>query len=488
MNDPTPAVTSPARRPRRNYHGRAQLSLVEHALCPLDPANSLVLNLMHETSYEYTDKNKHTKTAKVRVLCPFGLSASDEFTLWGLLALTFSQPDQTTDFEATPHFCLRQLGIISDGASKGGKQYQMFRETIRRLSRVLYENSAFYDPIRGEHRDVAFGLLKYSLPIDPKSSRTWRFLWDQQFFEFSQATGGSFHFDLGTYRQLDPASRRLFVLLQKIFWRHDVSPSFDLRKLAVGTLGFSSTMEVWDLRQRIVRCTERLIDAGILRLPLGVTSPRDLFTKRGVGKYVVSFHRGPYFDRPEATRPVLSDADSPLVDPLKAIGFDDAAIRRMLRTYSRTVLQTWADITLAAREKHGEGFFSKSAAAYFLDNVKHAAEGTRTAPDWWRQLRVQELRREQEERPVDSVQHSPAEENAAFRAYLETEARETFNNILTDLKTKLQAAGSDPRDADEKARQMVEPHFRHRFRDAHPEWSAGGPSIDLADLMKRKAA
>ena len=43
---------------------------------------------MHETSYEYTDRNKHTKTAKVRVLCPFGLSASDELTLWGLLALT----------------------------------------------------------------------------------------------------------------------------------------------------------------------------------------------------------------------------------------------------------------------------------------------------------------------------------------------------------------------------------------------------------------
>lgn len=256
---------------------------------------------MHETSYEYTDKNKHTKTAKVRVLCPFGLSASDEFTLWGLLALTFSQPDPTAEFEATPHFCLRQLGIITDGASKGGKQYQLFRETTRRLSRVVYENTAFYDPIRGEHRDVAFGLLKYSLPIDPQSSRTWRFLWDQQFFEFAQATGGSFHFDLNTYRQLDPASRRLFVLLQKIFWRHEVSPSFDLRKLAVGTLGFAPTMEVCDLKQRIVRCTERLIDAGILRLPLGMTSPRDLFVKRGVGQYVVSFHRGPYFDRPEAT-------------------------------------------------------------------------------------------------------------------------------------------------------------------------------------------
>ncbi len=444
-------------------------------------------NLVHETAYEFTDKNKHTKTAHVRVLCPSGLSANDEFVLWGLLALTFGQPEPATAFEATPHYCLRQLGIISDDRSKGGKQYELFRETIRRLSRVLYENSAFYDPIRGENRDVAFGLLKYSLPIDPKSSRSWRFLWDQQFFEFCQATGGSFHFDLTTYRQLDPASRRLFVLLQKIFWRRETSPTFDVQKLAVGTLGFSPTMDVRALKFRIARCAERLIDAEILRLPPGISNVRDLFTKRGVGQYSVMFQRGAYFDRPEATRAVLSVDDSPLVDPLRAIGLEDATIRRLLRTHRRDVLQTWADITLAAREKHGETFFKKSAAAYFFDNIKHAAEGTRTAPDWWRQLRVEELRREQDQRPIDGVIRSSADEEQAFRKYLADEARAAFDEILTDLKTKLQAAGDAAIDADERARKMVEPHFRHRFREAHPEWAAGSASIDLAELMKRKS-
>jgi len=34
---------------------------VEHALCPLDPASSLVPNLMHEATYQYTDKNKHQR-------------------------------------------------------------------------------------------------------------------------------------------------------------------------------------------------------------------------------------------------------------------------------------------------------------------------------------------------------------------------------------------------------------------------------------------
>jgi len=333
---------------------------------------------------------------------------------------------------------------------------------------------------------VAFGFLKYSLPLETESSRTWRFLWDQQFFEFCQATGGSFHFDLTTYRQLDYASRRLFVLLQKIFWRHDASPAFDVGQLATGTLGFAPTIPVFDLKSRVVRCTQRLLDAGIIRLPPGCKSPRDLIVKCGVSTYSIVFHRGSYFDRPEATRSVLSDADSPLIDPLRAIGFDDHAIRRLLRTYKPAVLQTWADITLAARERHGEKFFSKSAAANFLDNVKHAAAGNRTAPDWWRQLRTEELRREQQLRPVDSITGG-GDAEAAFRTYLETEAREVFDRVLSDLTAQLRAAGSDPADAADKAQRMAHVHLRNRFRADHPEFGgpAGGP-INLAELLNRK--
>lgn len=467
-----------------NGAGRAQLSLVEHALCPLDPAASLVPNLVHTASYTFTDRNGHAKEARAQITSPFGLSASDELILWGLLALTFSQDDPQPEFQATPHYCLRQLGIITDKAHRGGKQYQLFRDAIRHLSGVVYENTAFFDPIRGEHRQVAFGFLKYSLPINPESSRTWRLLWDQQFFEICKASGGSFHFDLSTYRSLDHASRRLFVLLQKIFWRNDVSPAFDVARLTVATLGFSVTMPVKDLKLRLIRCAERLLEAGIIRLPPEASSVRDLMSKRGVGQYTVTFHRGIYFDRPEATRQVLSEADSPLIDPLRAIGFEDAVIRRMLRTYKPTLLQTWADITLAARERNGDEFFRKSAAAYFLDNVKHAAKGTRTAPDWWRQLRVEELRRA-EDRPTIGISPSAGDSDAAFRRYLESDARDAFHAVLKDLRAKLTAAGSDARDAEEKATVMAIAHLRNRFRQDHPAQATSSGPVNLAELMKR---
>jgi hypothetical protein len=105
----------------RRWSGLAQLSLVEHSLCPLDVSASLVENLVHDAAYLYLDRNRHMCHAKARVIMPGGLSASDEFYLWGLLALTFAQPEPGGSLHATPHYCLRQLGVIDQRASRGGE-------------------------------------------------------------------------------------------------------------------------------------------------------------------------------------------------------------------------------------------------------------------------------------------------------------------------------------------------------------------------------
>ena len=158
-------------RPKTSRHcGLAQHSLVEHALCPLDARVSIAPGMLHETSYQYTDRNRNRKTANAQIAAPFGLSPNDELYLYGLLSLTFTQVDPEADFYATPHWCLRQLGIV-DSVNQQNTRYRGFRDAIRRLAGVVYTNDSLWDPIRGEHRDVAFGFLKYSLPIDPNSSR-----------------------------------------------------------------------------------------------------------------------------------------------------------------------------------------------------------------------------------------------------------------------------------------------------------------------------
>ncbi len=473
---PTGAMEHPRRpsilkRTARDAAGRAQLSLAEHALCPLDTAVSLRDHLVHETAYGYRNRQGRLVVAKVRVTYPSGLSAADEFTLWGLLALTFAQPEPGMEFHATPHYCLRKLGLIESNASKGGKDYQLFRDTVRRLARVIYENTGFYDPIRGEHRDVAFGFLKYSLPIDADSSRAWRFVWDQQFFEFCLAAGGGLWFDLATYRKLDFASRRLFVLLQKIFHRANVSPTFDVRRLCVDALGFSPNIDIRFLKVKLARCIDRLATQRIVQLPEG-TRAQTLFRKQGVGRYSLALARGPYFDAARDSALRLSPDESALVDPLRSIGFDEGSIRRILRDYRAHLVREWADITLAAKDRQGDAFFRKSAAAYFMDNIRHAAEGTRTPPDWWRDLRREELRKERE---ADQAQMATLNgtvvedsEERAFRAYLENEARDEFLQVSSRLMNDLMEHGKPRSDAEESAKYMARLHFLNRFRSRRP--------------------
>ena len=126
------------------------------------------------------------------------------------------------------------------------------------------------------------------------------------------ALGGSLWFDLGLYRRLDCVSRRLFVLLQRIFHRASVSPTFDVRRLCVHSLGFSPTLDMWNLKVKLSRCIERLAVEGVVHLPEGAKRAQDLFVKRGVGSYSIALRRGAHFEGRRGLGTPLSPDDSPL--------------------------------------------------------------------------------------------------------------------------------------------------------------------------------
>jgi len=431
--------------------GHGQLTLVEHALCPLDPETSLNENLVHSARYHFTDGSRHQQTAHARVFCPLGLSANDELFLWGLLSLTLSQPEPESELHATPHYCLRQLGLIDQHARRGGRQYQQFADSLTRLAAVVYQNERFYDPVRAEHRKVSFGFLSYSLPLDPNSSRAWRLSWNPMFFEIVQAASGHFRFDLATYRSLDPASRRLFLLLSKIFQRRATSPRFDLHNLAVDVLGFSPTISASDLKKKIRRCVDRLCKIGVV----ASGSSMDIFEKEQAGRYRVLLQRGPYFERKsEFAR--MDVGDSALSESLAAIGLDPAAARRVFQQYPVRVLREWADITLAARERFGQRFFKKSAAAYFIDNVQHASKSSRTPPDWWLELRKAERQAQAaEDRKRREVKSEPPAETI-----LSEESRAVFAKVVQELFQQFQSAGQTPETARINAQRFAAEHVR----------------------------
>ena len=385
------AVLKSASRPI----GVGQLSLVEHSLCPLEARTSLTPNLVHAVQYHYTDAQRRRQTANVRVFAPLGLSSGDELYLWGLLALTLSQPDSDGCLFATPHWCLRQLGLIDSRSRRGGRQYRQFTSVLERLSVVSYLSDACYDPNQSEYRRVSFGFLSYSLPVDPNSCRAWRIVWNPVFFNLVKSLGGSMRFDLGCYRALDPAARRLFLFLLKVGYRSGRLPVFDLKHLAVDLLGLSAKLAVRDMKVKVTRTLRRLEDVGVLQ--------RWEIARVSQGRYSVSLERGENLTAATASVGFQPNAEqSPLIDGLLAIGFDQPSAVRLVRRFPNRLVAEWTDITQAALERFGKDYFHKSPMAYLVDSLSKAAEGIRTPPDWWHAVRKAE--QQQQEPTTESRQ------------------------------------------------------------------------------------
>ncbi len=402
----------------RRTTGIGQLSLVEHALCPLDSRTSLVENLVYQAEYSYSAPDSSRATAYARVFCPLGLSAADELYLWGLLALTLLQPKPDPELFATPHWCLRQLGVINQSSKRGGRQYKQFAEAIRRLSAVTYMNDAFYDPVRAEHRRVSFSLFSYSLPADLDSSRAWRIAWDPIFFEMVQAASGHFRFDLAVYRELDVASRRLFLFVSKVLSRRSHLKALRLEHLAVNMLGFSPSLTTRDMKTKVSRCLKKLVELQVL-------SDAKVF-RTSPGRYFIRLSRGSYFDQKRPKRYISGPEDSPLFETLQVIGFEEQAAARLINRFPTRLLSEWCDITQAAQERFGREFFHKSPMAYLVDSVTKAAAGNRTAPDWWYELKRAEVQK-----------HELNEESRVLFAKIRTEL---FGGASDESKAQPQTA------------------------------------------------
>jgi hypothetical protein len=445
--------------------GIGQLTLVEHSLCPLDARTSLQPGLRHRSSFQYSDAQRRRKTAIVEVSCPQGLSAHDEFYLWGLLALTLNQPQSIPEFHATPHYCLRQLGLVDTNARRGGRQYQQFAAAIERLSWVKYGCDAFYDPIRAEHCRVRFSFFSYRLPLDPNSSRVWRFHWDQQFFEFVKSVGGSMWFDLELYRSLSPAGRRLFLFVSKVFARSEQTPRMDLRQLAVDVLGLSSSLPMKHILAKTRRICAELVTAGlIMELQTGTIQ------KQAAGRYDVMLRAVPGTPRP--VRSLSMKTDSPLMEPLQSIGLDANAIGRVLRQFPHDRVREWVDITLAAKERFGLKFFKRSPMAYFIDNLKKSMSDGRTPPDWWHDIR------KAEERKRDSFERQQAI-SAIPRPTPTDGGRQVFEQIRNELAKAYTAAGLN----DEVALREASREARRRMTD--PKKGCSSDVASAKDILEK---
>lgn len=447
---PLTAITdgkTPSKRyrlPGIDREGIAQLSLLETALWPLHGGR--LPTPRFETAYTFqTSRGK--QTARVTVRSATGLEPIDEYILWGILGSTLSHPNADSVLLATPYWILKQLGMKT-----GGSQYATLRESLLRLTATSYQNTGFYNPETHEHEYVAFQFLSMLLPtvggtgeaVD--NDRCWRIEWNPAFFRFCRATGGNLLFDLDLYRELTPAARRLFLKLKDRFWR---SPRVFLNvdDLTINGLGFSASRPLFKRKFDLIACIRELLDRQVIELGRGQTDPHDLFLKHGKGVYVVTFYAGEYFRCPlseRTTRQQKAIADDPLYQPLRKIGVDEAAIRRLFHDFPRGQIKSWISVTDAAMHEKPQGFdgFKVSPAAFLIDGIQNQ----RMPPDWMfahekRQQKVQWERERavlaEEEQRLHAVYEQSR--SAALAAYLASDAgrqkyEQTYQPLLTFYK------------------------------------------------------
>lgn len=365
--------------PGTTREGIAQLSLLETALWPLQGGK--LESSTFDTTYSFHEAEEK-QSARVSVYAPLGLQSIDEFVLWGLLGISLSRKDAESTLLATPYWLIRKLGM-----AMGGFQYDQLRASLERLALIAYQNTAFYNPATQQHERVTLHFLSSFLPTrgrggEVATDRAWRIEWSPMFFKMCQATGGKLLFDLDTYRQLTPASRRLFLKLKDRFWRSK-RVFMNVDDLTINGLGFSDARPLKKRKFDLTNCIRELLDHKIIELGRGQSDPGELFIRRGKGLYIVQFFEGEYFRQPLSGRTTSEKnaiSDDPLYEPLRTIGVDEAGIRRIFKQHARGLIQRWIKITDVAMHEKPRGFpgFKVSPASFLIDGIQNS----RMPPDW----------------------------------------------------------------------------------------------------------
>lgn len=357
--------------------GRAQLSIIETALSPLTP--SRITGPTWETSYSFGARNNR-KQASVRVFSPLGFQPTDNYPLWALLSLTFDKCGDEPLLLTNPNYCLDYLGY-----SHGGSGRRLLFEQLDRLAAVSYHNDNFYNPLTESFQRVAFGFFSIWVPRDLDSELSWGIQWDAQFYAISRASGGSLRFDLDLFKKHTPSARQLLLKVQDRFYRFTQRDRFIVYSVDELTrqLGYCSGRLMKKRKASLKQNIAALMEDGIFELGRGQASINDLFFKRSAGEWYVRLYPGPYFHTP-VSRAVNSDSatdyqNDPLYGPLRRIGFDDADVVRVLRKFSKKLIQRKVRTTeLAMTSPPGFAGFTASPAAYCYDQLQHE----RPTPEW----------------------------------------------------------------------------------------------------------
>lgn len=436
------------------WSGVSQLTFAEHALSPLTASGPFE----RVVEYYYSQNGKRL-LGRANITAIRGYHPRDDFILWGLLALTLSQPEAEPNLYASARYMLKKLGM-----SEGGERVKALREALYRIGGIRYQNDNFYDPVRKIHRWVDFSLLSSNLPYRDESICGWSINWDQTFFDMVKPVGGFLAFDLTTLRELSPAAGRLFLLLQKYFYagkrkRLYETPFLDVERLAIHNLGCDAGQTPAEYNRRLKRFISELAELGIVA--------RDTTTERvRKGVFRVQFKRGEYFDKSPTKKP-LKIEEQAVFETLSRLGLDENCAHWVLREFSTELINKWADVTFAADE---QGRIRESKQKFFVHHIKEGKAGNLTPPDWYLAREKEQLLKQTEksQQLLDKL-GIPISSAQGFDGFLQRDGRREYMELVRELFRDYRASGAGEGEANKLARdaakaQMKRKHSRRAKR------------------------
>jgi hypothetical protein len=191
-----------------------------------------------------------------------------------------------------------------------------------------------------------------------------------------------------------------------------------------------------------------------------------LFVERDDGGCLIRLRRGRQF-RQRTSRLNQTELNAlPVYDPLSSIGFDDAAIARVTSHFSHTLIQRWADVTLAAKERFGAGFFKKSPQAFFMNNLREAGKGNRTLPDWWWACKKEEEQRITSPLAAQLADQSGSSQRSSkldFLEYVRNEGKAVLEAHVKPLVEDFCRNGMSQKEAVQRATSLCLPLLQRQF-------------------------
>lgn len=292
--------------------GKDEMNLIEFPFGPISATNVKTMQFEHRV-YDRTLRRRVSRTMMITGSDAFGLPRPiDDQVLVGMKLLTHEAGYESPRIEFSRYYLCKAIGWQPDG-----RAYRRLEESFDRIAATTLKfKDAWWDKGECEWKSKTFHLIeqvdlcsrdqldRVRTKSGVSQQRLCSFVWNEVMWKSFQ-DGFIKSLDMELFRKISRGRRRevplrLFRILDKRF-HHDPIARFDLRRLAVGTLGLCASYSPSQMVRVLRRAVDCLKDCDFLQ---------DAWFRSEKGTPIVYFRKRMALGRRKHSTPAIEVADN----------------------------------------------------------------------------------------------------------------------------------------------------------------------------------